>query len=264
MRYLLAILICLPLVVRAQGFFDQSGASVGVADWRTSLVAYWPLDSLNQGKAADLSGNGRMATNNNVSIASGIIGNAGLFVPASSAYLNPPSIQASSAGFTFMCWFKTIATVDGTYGMVCQSKPAAEQGRWFLIRDTGQSLAAAFSDSSGNTSATNIASVGISPFTNGIWTHACGVLSAGGGIINLYTNGVLAASKTFSQGAYTNSDKCFIGVYQSSTGQAPLAGTYFNGSIDDVRIYNRALTSNEISAIYRWGWGSHANTPTHP
>ena len=35
-------------------------------------------------------------------------------------------------------------------------------------------------------------------------------------------------------------------------------GSYLNGVLDDVRIYNRALTANEVSQIYNGGSGTEA------
>ena len=57
----------------------------------------------------------------------------------------------------------------------------------------------------------------------------------------------------------TYRDGVSIGTYFSSNGLDPVGinylgahagGLYFNGLIDDVRIYNRALSSAEIMALY--------------
>jgi ribonuclease I len=39
-----------------------------------------------------------------------------------------------------------------------------------------------------------------------------------------------------------------------SYGGPGISGEYFNGQIDDVRIYNRTLSQNEISQIYSSSW----------
>ena len=48
------------------------------------------------------------------------------------------------------------------------------------------------------------------------------------------------------QGDLSNNENLLIGKYQS-------IGTYTNGQIDDVRIYNYALTTEQIKQIYNGG-----------
>jgi hypothetical protein len=61
--------------------------------------------------------------------------------------------------------------------------------------------------------------------------------------INLYFNGQQYSATnvvTFTWGSFT----------ESRIGMLLNFGQYLNGSIDDVRIYNRALSAQEIAAIY--------------
>jgi hypothetical protein len=71
------------------------------------------------------------------------------------------------------------------------------------------------------------------------WTHVAG--TANGSVAKSYMNGVevgsVAAGATYEGYSIPNN---FIGGGHG----------YFNGLIDDVRIYNRALSAAEIQAIY--------------
>jgi len=69
--------------------------------------------------------------------------------------------------------------------------------------------------------------------------------------MTIYTNGVLVPSPTSTSGfGIGNSvDAAYIGSRSDNLG-------YFNGFIDDVRIYNRALSSDEILKLYNGGYGS--------
>ena len=64
-----------------------------------------------------------------------------------------------------------------------------------------------------------------------------------GSNINTYINGVLEASNSFSGNIGYNAGSLYIG-YNG------LAGQYFNGKIDDITIYNRAISQNEITNMY--------------
>jgi hypothetical protein len=81
----------------------------------------------------------------------------------------------------------------------------------------------------------------------GVWQHVAIVLSAGLG--SLYINGVLAiasssvALRPADLGAI---DYAFIGKCQFST------DPYFDGQIDDFRVYNRALSASEAQALYQF------------
>jgi hypothetical protein len=72
--------------------------------------------------------------------------------------------------------------------------------------------------------------------------------------IKIYVNGVQSDDTSGSSGTYTgmtNGDrKLFIGSWDYP-GSPPTCD--WNGSLDDVRIYNRALTAAEVSQLYRLG-----------
>ena len=81
----------------------------------------------------------------------------------------------------------------------------------------------------------------ISPNT---WIHVAGTYD--GNIRKAYINGELRASKALSLPVHTNNQPLFIG--KANPGYYP-----FKGAIDDVKIYNRALTPEEILAHYQAG-----------
>ena len=73
----------------------------------------------------------------------------------------------------------------------------------------------------------------------------------------IYINGVMEASNSnFITNTYVAGKDLAIGVNVSGVGIAPYTDSnvgYFKGKIDDVRIYNRALTSEEIDILYKEG-----------
>lgn len=91
-------------------------------------------------------------------------------------------------------------------------------------------------------------------YTN-IWYHLAGV--RGSNYIALYVNGVLQQQTNLdfaqSYGPYP--------MYFADTGES-YYDPKFAGALDEVAFYNRALSSNEIYAIYAAGHGGKCKTPT--
>jgi hypothetical protein len=70
-----------------------------------------------------------------------------------------------------------------------------------------------------------------------VWTHVAGTYD--GSVVRLFVNGVQVASTTVSGPISTSTGPLRIGGNS-------LWGEYFQGVIDNVRIYNRALTAAQI------------------
>ncbi len=81
------------------------------------------------------------------------------------------------------------------------------------------------------------------------WIHVVG--SYDGSIVRLYVNG-LAQTTT---GSLTGSIHTRSDSYLAIGRQGNISDRYTLGSIDDVRIYNRALSASEISELYTFGNG---------
>ena len=77
--------------------------------------------------------------------------------------------------------------------------------------------------------------------TVGIWYFICAVLT-GGNTGRLYVNATQQAAGTLNYAGLAGSNGYLIGSYGS--------GGYLNGSVNEVRIYNRALSAGEITAMY--------------
>jgi Concanavalin A-like lectin/glucanases superfamily/Immunoglobulin domain len=81
----------------------------------------------------------------------------------------------------------------------------------------------------------------------GVWYHVAATYDGNRSV--LYVNGVAEASATPGFALDYDSTPVFIGT----SGTWPPYLSMFGGIIDEVSIYNRALSSNDIAAIYRTG-----------
>lgn len=91
----------------------------------------------------------------------------------------------------------------------------------------------------------------------GVWYHVAATYD--GNQSKLYVNGVLEASATAGFALDYDTTPIFIGT---SGTWAPYL-SMFGGIIDEVSIYKRALSSNEIAAIYNAGSGGKCPLPTN-
>ena len=86
------------------------------------------------------------------------------------------------------------------------------------------------------------------PFPNGEWAHVAMVSDGSPGTVTLYTNGQPAVSRMHS----LPGDQVFLfnigggGVYDDGA----VNGNFFNGQIDEVAVFDKVLTAEQIAAHY--------------
>ena len=93
-------------------------------------------------------------------------------------------------------------------------------------------------------------------FTDGKWHHLVAQIDAGAAKERIYIDGVLTGGEYSILGGKSigSSDAA---TYIGSRGNSTL---FFPGQIDDVRVYSRALTPNEVYQLYRSGGVGHTTS----
>ena len=225
---------------------------------KIGLIAYYPFD----GDANDYSGNSNHGTNYGAALTTDRFGNS------NSAYdfdgiddyivTNTNIDDNLNAGASFVAWIYLPEV--GTYGRILSNYNGTGapgdcvERIGFVFGVTNDQSLNIFYASDGNDYNGRITNTG--DFEVNTWYHVVGTWdgtfhSTG---FKLYINGVQSDTNDFETGndgcGYLESDNPFhIGMGHCSIGEcAP-----FNGSIDEVRIYNRALTEDEIQLIYHEG-----------
>ena len=87
------------------------------------------------------------------------------------------------------------------------------------------------------------------PMTKNSWNHLIFTFSTDS--LGIYLNGALKTVGNWNgtSGETSSSHYVAIGSYRHSSS----SGTYFSGLIDDVRIYDRALSAVEVQALHQLG-----------
>ena len=88
------------------------------------------------------------------------------------------------------------------------------------------------------------------PVGLGAWIHVSGVLDDRTGTMSLYTNGVLAAQTVTTVrpfGALLADESPGVGIGNVNDGGNNFP---FIGEIDEMALYDRALSADEVNAIY--------------
>lgn len=217
-----------------------------MADITSNLVAHWKLDEPSGTSAADSSGNGYTGTYTNsptLNVA-GAFGTskAVTFASASSQYGDVPHNAAfSTASWTIACWIKptTWTSGAGLDTLLSKSSSSFPFAPWEL-RKTTSATTVEINIGAGGSSATAVGS----SLTAGTWAHVAATWD--GTTLRIYNNGSQTATSTATSGsAFTNSANISIG-------RSTQFGRYFNGTIDDVRIYSRALSAADVAALYAY------------
>jgi hypothetical protein len=87
----------------------------------------------------------------------------------------------------------------------------------------------------------------------GLWVHVAATWDTG--TVKLYINGTLDSSEPNTIGTVKVSSGRFIVGAQTSTPFNPTDGHRgFDGIIDEVQIYDRALSATEVQSICLYGW----------
>ncbi|GIX06788.1 MAG: hypothetical protein KatS3mg115_1191 [Candidatus Poribacteria bacterium] len=212
------------------GWLIAGGASG--ADLQEGLVAYWPFDEGKGRIAADASGNGHDGEFVGEPLwVPGYFGTALEFTTPADYVRVPdhPALDLEEA-VTWMAWFSPSDVLTSRRMMV-------KNNSIFVIFDFGDPNSVDFLIKPNN----DFAESTTTEWTIGEWYHFAGTFD--GAFLRVYVNGVLEGETPYA-GLIAPSDlELWIGAddFGRPTDSFP-------GKIDEVRLYNRALSAEEIAA----------------
>jgi hypothetical protein len=209
----------------------------------SGIIAWWPGD----GNANDITGTNNGILQNAVSFVAGEVAQAFSFDGVSS-YIDVPSSPSllPTNQFTIELWLfqKSANTVQG-YRLIDKETAGTGDGLTFDTHDgsTGRRLRLVLSTSSFFNANT--------VYNLNMWHHAA--VTYAGGTIQFFLDGVSDGSYSNVPPPLENNLDLFIGAPHAGCGGTCGLVEYFHGYMDEVSLYNRALSSNEITAIYSAG-----------
>ncbi|MES2352848.1 MAG: LamG-like jellyroll fold domain-containing protein [Pseudomonadota bacterium] len=216
---------------------------------RQGLVAAYSFDEGTGTTASDRSGKSNTGSISGATWVNGRFGKALSFNGTNSRVnVSDSSSLDLSAGMTIEAWVYPTATMSGWRDIVTKERSGGASYYLYANSDKNQPANGIF------TSAENTLYAGTQIPVNA-WTHLTATYD--GGTQRLYVNGVQVASRSQT------------GAIQSSTsplriGGNAIWGEYFQGLIDEVRIYNRALSVSEIQSDMSTAIGLASTPPPTP
>jgi hypothetical protein len=205
-------------------------------------IGHWTLDELSGALAADSSGSGGTGTLLNGPLhVPGRLGGALSFNGVDESVSVPHAAVLDAYPLTVSLWVNTATSTLS--GLVNKYFPASLSG--YQVFTSGGNLCAwYFRDASNyvwDGSGCTLATPG---FNDGQWHHVAFIVDASGG--RLFVDGTLRASRpwTGTPGATTTTQGLSLAQYPGT------ASPCLPGRLDDVRIYNRALSPGDVSSLF--------------
>ena len=250
------------------GLSGMKGGSEGVGTtmggtskkWMSDgLVGYWKMDEAS-GDILDASGNGYTGTTTGTTVESGKYGNGRSF-NGTTDYSDLGDIDmVTGKTLTASAWIKTTGQIDqyeqiigknyNGWSWALQGDNTTNKVRFFVSANSYDDKA-----------------VSNSTLNDGVWHHVIGVYDGNlpSSNIKMYIDGVLQSTTADNTIDIPNTiDHESIGAGVGAASQ----GLYFPGSIDEVRVYNRALSPREVRDLYEFApgpvghWKMDENTGT--
>ena len=232
----------------------KSGAAKFAPPSNTGLVGYWSFDDGAGLSATDFSGKNNTGVfpggTANPTWVNGKRGKA-LSFDGSNDYVNAGKAAGLdlTSTFTIAVWVKSSEnSAAKPQGIIVRANYAGFEYGWMLDKDTANVFHFRGNGSAGTTYTRNDAGAySDAAYTDQNWHHLTGVNT--GGKNYLYVDGVLqAVSATEVIGSAGGTRPVVIG-HRYSDLYTTEARTW-NGLIDEVRVYNRALSASEVQALY--------------
>lgn len=240
---LLLLLSAASLYANPFGFTPRIGG--------TNLVAWWTFNEGAGTVAGDFSGRNNLGTltNSPAWIKAGLAGSA-LTFRGTNQFVgmgNPTALNVTN-NYTLSAfvWISNAPPSGGGFAIVSKWADTYPRDYCLVLGGTAVSWSNAtfFVTTTTNGDTAFTSSTTLTAAMLGKWTHVC--CTYDGSNLKLYVNGLLESTKAQATVAASTGTSFQLGRHASGS-------SYLDGRIDDVRIYNRALTAEEIKQLYNGG-----------
>ncbi len=220
-----------------------------------SVVGYWKLDG---GQAIDYSGNGNHGTVNGATAGDGAFGEAdgALVFDGDDDGVEFGSGLPAFDRLALMAWIRPVELLSLEHGAaIVAQNSIASPGFALYLRPGSAAVSPAAVELVVNSAEGKSATVSSLPVPGTKWTHVAATYD--GTVTQIYVNGRLSTGDStlfedFQGGPILESSAPpYVGKCANCTSMSPDPDFFFDGSIDEVLIFNRALSPDEIETYYR-------------
>jgi len=215
-------------------------------DFDNSLISWWRMDDANQSgpgaKVYDYMGRNNGTAYSNASQTDAGYFGKGFSFDGSGDYIDMGDVGAVEdiGAMTISGWFKSTENENTLLGDEMIHKEGGGMDSFGIDWNQGDYVIFRLSNTSDGTGSTSVNSNTITDWTN--WHHITAVYN--GTNMMIYKDGVLDSPIQNKTGLIQNSAQNLqIGWYTGG-------GQSWNGTIDDIMIFNRSLSAEEIAALY--------------
>jgi lysophospholipase L1-like esterase len=215
----------------------------------SNIAHYWKLDESAAGSYADFYGANSSICMDCPSAVAGIVDGAQRFDASSKVNVKDDNTFDWNTGdsFSVELWMKTdsASTCSGTQVLIGRNDSATSLHWWLGCSQYGDKARFYLQDKGGGVAGVS----GTTDLTDGSWHHIVATRDASSGTINIYVDGTRenTVSASFVSGFDSNTAPLTVGWLN----QAPYY--HFVGAIDEVAVYNRALSDIEVLQHYSAG-----------
>jgi hypothetical protein len=226
---------------------NQSAAAAGSSahELVASVQSHFKLEETS-GSRSDSVGTVSLNDINTVGSTTGIQGTAGSFVRASAEYLESNSTTALNQGdtnFSISGWVRPL-TDSLAFGIASKYSGVAGQRSFLLSRASGNKLS--FVVSADGSAVVTKTSTG-SSILAGAWYFVVGIHDATNNTIGVSVNGGAIETSAHTTGTFSGTEPFRIGWSTSAN--------YWNGYIDELTVFSKALSADDITYLYNGGLG---------
>jgi hypothetical protein len=200
-------------------------------------IGYWPLDEGSGTVTADLAGDHDGTLVNGPTWVTGTSGNALQFNGSNQFVDTGAAIVATTGNYSAAAWVR----LDSLGGFATAVSQDGDRNSAFFLQYSGADNRFAFSF-------VGVRALAPTAPETGRWYHLVGVRDVSTGTLTLYVDGQRAGTANACLGD-TSSGHTVIG--RARYGGNPV--DYWRGAIDQVHVYDRALSATEVAQLYTSG-----------
>lgn len=216
-----------------------------------NLVSYYKLDE-SSGNAADSVGSNTLTNNNSTAFATGKINNGADLELTSSNSLSKtsPVDVAFTSSFTINCWVKPESlSSDGTRLVIASKYYDGSVRGWYfgLAESSGADntkLHARLGNTAGSAAVDYYSNTGA--VAAGTWAMVTMVFDDTSDLVRFYVNGTAWGTTAKTDQIAASSANLYIGA----EGNNGSPNQFFDGLLDEVGIWSRALSAAEVISLY--------------